>query len=170
MKSLMLKRSTLFIFILSITLARAQNISNTLEIERNPNFETLNGVYLNHMNDFGQKGNDMNVLSFSENFYVLKLFEMKFNQIDFGFDFRLEDELPYVNKNYVYTGFYYFDFTFNYTLGNFDLFFSIENLLGWSENDFSITPEVVRQQGVYNELQFNYDPAFLVSTGVTFNF
>ena len=156
----MLKRSTLFIFILSITLARAQNISNTLELERNPNFETLNGVYLSHMN----------ILSYGENFYVLKLFEMKFNRIDFGFNFRLEDELPYVNKNYVYTGFYYFDFTFNYTLGNYDLFFSIDNLLGWSENDFSITPEVVRQQGVYNELQFNYDPAFLVSMGITFNF
>jgi len=166
----MLKGSTLFIFILSITLARAQNISNTSELERNSNFETLNGVDLNLMHDFGQSINHMNILSYGENFYVLKLFEMKFNQIDFGLNFRLEDELPYVNKNYVYNGFYYFDFTFNYTLGNFDFFFSIDNLLGWSETDFSITPEVVRQQGVYNELQFNYDPAFLVSTRITFNF
>ncbi len=112
----------------------------------------------------------IDILEFSDDLCALSLFAQKFIPFNFRLDLRLEDELPYENHKYVYSEFYYLDFNLNYTVGAFDFTFLIENLLGWFNTDVSITPELAKRSGVYNEVLFSYDSDFLVSAGITLNF
>ncbi|MFC4721237.1 hypothetical protein ACFO5O_02805 [Geojedonia litorea] len=110
------------------------------------------------------------VLTFTDNPFNLGLFTTEFNAMNMGMNLRLEDELPYENTGYVYSGFYYLDMSINYSLGAFDLSFLVENLFGLQTRDVSITPEVMQQHGVYKEVVLVYDSPFLVSAGISFSF
>ncbi|RIA10224.1 hypothetical protein OE09_2079 [Flavobacteriaceae bacterium MAR_2010_72] len=109
-------------------------------------------------------------ITFTDNPFNLGLLASEFKAMTVGLNLRLEDELPYENRTYVYSGFYYLDMSVSYSLGAFDLSFLVENFLGLNTRDVSITPEVLQQHGVYNEVVFVYDSPFLISAGISFNF
>jgi hypothetical protein len=124
----------------------------------------------NFFNSTIEPKNNSGILKLTHQFYSLGLFIYEFEQLHVGFSMRLEEELPYINTSYIYHEFHYLDLNIKYSLGAFDMVLLFENILGFNNYDVAITPELNKQMGVYNELIFNYDSAFLVSAGLTFNF
>jgi hypothetical protein len=112
----------------------------------------------------------LRAVTFTDTPFNLGLISSEFDNMTMGLNLRLEDELPYENANYVYSGFYYLDMSISYSLGAFDLSFLMENLFGLDTREVSITPEVIHQHGVYKDVVLVYDSPFLISAGISFNF
>ena len=170
MKLACLKISTLSIFILTTFLVQAQEVSNTSEIQRlldaNPNDKSVPIIFNNSI----ESEKSFRTLNLSDDWYNLNLFSMESELFNFHLKFRLEDELPYENNAYTYIGFFYFDLKLNYSIKAFNFSFGLENLLGLNNPDVSIQPELVGGNGIYNEVIFAYDSAYLINAGVSFNF
>jgi hypothetical protein len=127
-----------------------------------------NALVFNEVEMPSQK--QLRAITFTDSPFNLGLLRSEFSAMNLALNLRLEDELPYENTNYMYAGFYYLDMSISYSLGAFNLSFLVENLFGLNNREVGITPEVIKQQGVYNDVVFAYDSAFLISAGISYSF
>jgi hypothetical protein len=112
----------------------------------------------------------ISAFSFDDNLYSLNVISNAWKSFGCAIKFRLEEELPYENRQYDYNGFFYFDFSLNYKIKAFNVSIGIENLLGLKNTTFNIEPVLEQKIGVYDEIIFSHESNFLVKTSIAFNF
>ena len=97
---------------------------------------------------------------------------LSFNTAQFvcTFNVRVEDELtsetPYIWLKEVS----FFDVNFTYTLKTFEFNMTLENLLGFNNNNFAIEPNLEEGIGNMQNILFTHEADFLVSARITYNF
>ena len=112
----------------------------------------------------------VSVLTIADDAFTLQVFNYTINELSFGVNTRLEEELPYNTNSYDYEGFYYLDFSCSYNTGPFKIGLSIENLLYLNSKDFSIDPNLEIVNGIINSFYLSHESDALVALTVTYNF
>ena len=114
--------------------------------------------------------NSITLIKFGSDLYNLKLANYEIGSVSFGINSRLEEELPYENMSYNYTGFYYLDVGVSYIINRFSLGFSIENFLNLDNKNFSIDPILEQSNGIINNYYYSHETDNLISMTLTYNF
>lgn len=97
---------------------------------------------------------------------------LSFNTAQFAFtlNVRVEDELtsetPYIWLKEVS----FFDVNFTYTFKAFEFNLTLENLLGFNNNNFAIEPNLEEGIGNMQNILFTHEADFLVSARLAYNF
>lgn len=116
------------------------------------------------------EANALSVFQLGRDVYNLHLFSYALDRFSFGINSRLEEELPYENNAYDYTGFYYLDVSLNYVMDNLSLGISIENFLNLNNDSFSIDPIIDTSNGIVNQYYFSHETDALLSMTITYTF
>ncbi|RZN83071.1 MAG: hypothetical protein EVB11_06115 [Winogradskyella sp.] len=106
----------------------------------------------------------------SNDAFTAQLLNYTDNKVSVGFNTRLEEELPYEDSSYDYNGFYYLDFGFSYSVGDFNFSFSLENILNLSTSNFVIEPNVEVINNIQQTLYYSQEADALALLSITFNF
>ncbi|MFT7049702.1 MAG: hypothetical protein ACJAZK_000291 [Psychroserpens sp.] len=120
-----------------------------------------------------ENSNDLKSISFLQlgsDLYNLRLINYEISFVSLGINSRLEEELPYEDTSYDYTGFYYLDFGINYRVDDFSIGLSIENFLNLDSKNFSIDPIIEQSNGFVNGYYFSHEADTLFSMTLTYNF
>ncbi len=114
--------------------------------------------------------NTLSLLTIGSNAFTVQVFNYTINDVSFGINIRLEEELPYEANSYDYTGFSYLDFSCSYVIGNFNIGVSVENLLNLNSQAFSIDPNLETANGITSAFYLSHESDALVALAVTYNF
>ncbi len=82
----------------------------------------------------------------------------------------MEDiEIPYENGNYLISDAYYIDVSWGMTIKKLTFQFSIENLFGFNNQDYSIDPFLVGEEDVAETIQFSHETNFQFSVSIAYS-
>ena len=83
---------------------------------------------------------------------------------------RIEDELTSEDKYQLLKQVSFFDVQLSYTFTKFEFQLTLENLLGFNNNNFAIEPNLERGIGTMENILFTHEADFLVSARIAYNF
>lgn len=102
--------------------------------------------------------------------YQVNMLSINMVQFACTFNVRVEDELtsetPYIWLKEVS----FFDVNFTYSFKSFELNMTLENLLGFNNNNFAIEPNLEEGSGNMQNILFTHEADFLVSARIAYNF
>ncbi|WP_323788046.1 hypothetical protein [Psychroserpens sp.] len=112
---------------------------------------------------------EFSVLSICD-MYTLQLANYEQGNFVVGINSRLEEELPYENNSYDFSGFYYLDLGLSYAVGQLSLGLSIENVLNIDNNNFSIDPILEGSNGIIDHLYFSHETDTILKFMIAYRF
>lgn len=132
-------------------------------------FKDFKAFNLDHFTE-KQHSTELSFFNSNDELYSCKVVKLSIYNMSFGLNYRMEDEvLPYDNSGYLISEAYYFDLTCGITVKNTDFKFSIENLIGFNNQDFSIDPFLVGATAEAETINFSHEAIFLISVSITYN-
>ncbi|WP_298758702.1 outer membrane beta-barrel protein [uncultured Psychroserpens sp.] len=102
--------------------------------------------------------------------YNLQVLSFTKDEFSLSINTRLEEELPYEDNRYDYTGFYYLDFGISYAIKRLSFSLSVENIFNQDNDSFSIDPIVESSNGIIDNYYFSHETDALISFGISYNF
>ncbi|MFT4611155.1 MAG: hypothetical protein ACJA1H_000454 [Glaciecola sp.] len=133
----------------------------------------LDETYKSLIDFDAENANDLKSILFLQlggDLYDLRLINYEIRFISLGINSRLEEELPFEDTSYDYTGFYYLDIGVNYRIDDLSIGLSIENFLNLDSKNFSIDPIIKWFSGFVNDYCFSHEADALISMTLTCNF
>jgi len=133
---------------------------------------TMNIVMSQGLDFSLQDDGGITAISFAQTIdaFTIQIVGYEKENFSMGLSSRLEEELPYEDHVYVYSGFYYLDLGLNFASNRFNFGFSIENLLNFNSDDFSIDPILESSKGIVDAFYFSQESDTRMSFTIAYNF